>query len=350
MIIAEPKKSFSLSANAREFRITARPGSDITGELSKLFKEACQCVDKSTVLIPKGEFKLGEIEMMGPCKAPIIFVLQGTVRADGNVNGKDFWVAFRRITNFRLNGGGIFDGEDAKNFHINVIGAKNLTFEDIRIVAPDESPNTDGIHVGRSDGIKIINTNIKTGDDCISVGDGMKNLLVERVTCGPGHGISIGSLGLYGHEEDVTGVKVVNCTLRNTDNGVRIKTWPSAACSTTASGIHFENIILQNVSNPILIDQEYCPWNRCNKNKPSSIKLVDIKFKNIKGSSGNKDAVKLLCSKGFPCKNVEIGDIDITYNGKDGPATFQCSNVSPKLVGKQCPKACSSPVTKLPGH
>ncbi|CAF2144027.1 unnamed protein product [Brassica napus] len=203
----------ALSANAREFRITARPGSDITGELSKLFKEACQCVDKSTVLIPKGEFKLGEIEMMGPCKAPIIFVLQGTVRADGNVNGKDFWVAFRRITNFRLNGGGIFDGEgnaswrannchktsltqckrlpisirfdyitdgkvrditslDAKNFHINVIGAKNLTFEDIRIVAPEESPNTDGIHVGRSDGIKIINTNIKTGDDCISVGDG----------------------------------------------------------------------------------------------------------------------------------------------------------------------------------
>ncbi|KAJ4912492.1 Pectin lyase-like superfamily protein [Raphanus sativus] len=108
--------------------------------------------------------------------------------------------------------------------------------------------------------------------------------------------------------------------------------------------------MLHNVSNPILIDQEYCPWNRCNKNKPSTIKLVDIKFKNIRGTSGNKDAVKLLCSKAFPCKNVEIGDIDIKYTGKDGPATFQCCNISPKLVGKQCPKACSSPLTKAPGH
>ncbi|CAN7025602.1 unnamed protein product [Brassica rapa subsp. trilocularis] len=380
-----------LSANAKDFTITAPPGSDITSLLLKTFNEACQFPTRSSVLIPKGEYKLRQIEMMGPCKAPIRITLQGTVKADGNVNGNDYWVAFRRINGFKLNGGGIFDGEgnaawrannchkmaltqckklpisirfdfvtdakirgitslDSKNFHINVLGARNMTLEEITIIAPEESPNTDGIHVGRSVGVQIINSNIKTGDDCISIGDGTRDLLVERVTCGPGHGISIGSLGLYVKEEDVTGIRVVNSTLINTDNGVRIKTWPSAACSTTASGIHFENIILKNVTNPILIDQEYCPWNRCNKNKPSTIKLVDISFKHIRGTSGNKDAVKLLCSKGFPCKNVQIGDIDIKYTGADGPATFQCSNVSPTLMGTQVPKACSSPVTKLPGQ
>jgi len=80
-----------------------------------------------------------------------------------------------------------------------------------------------------------------------------------------------------------------------------------------------------------------------NYQKPSTIKLVDISFKNIRGTSGNKDAVKLLCSKGYPCENVQVGDINIQYTGADGPATFMCSNVRPKLVGTQFPKACNTP-------
>nr|AAO63309.1 At3g07830 [Arabidopsis thaliana]BAC42591.1 putative polygalacturonase [Arabidopsis thaliana] len=218
-----------------------------------------------------------------------------------------------------------------------------MTFDNVKIMAPAESPNTDGIHLGRSVGVSIINSRISTGDDCVSVGDGMVNLLVKNVVCGPGHGISVGSLGRYGHEQDVSGIRVINCTLQETDNGLRIKTWPSAACSTTASNIHFENIILRNVSNPILIDQEYCPWNQCNKQKSSSIKLANISFRRIRGTSGNKDAVKLLCSKGYPCENVQVGDINIQYTGADGPATFMCSNVRPKLVGTQFPKACNTP-------
>lgn len=83
--------------------------------------------------------------------------------------------------------------------------------------------------------------------------------------------------------------------------------------------------------------------------KPSTIKLVDITFRNIRGTSGNKDAVKLLCSKGHPCENVEIGDINIDYTGPDGPPTFECTNVTPKLVGTQNPKACVGPVVKAPG-
>lgn len=79
--------------------------------LLKTFNEACQFPTKSSVLIPKGEYKLRQIEMMGPCKAPIRITLQGTVKADGNVNGNDYWVAFRRINGFKLNGGGVFDGE-----------------------------------------------------------------------------------------------------------------------------------------------------------------------------------------------------------------------------------------------
>lgn len=154
---------------------------------------------------------------------------------------------------------------NSKNFHVNIIGCERLTFQHFIVTAPGNSTNTDGIHIGRSIGVNITDANIKTGDDCISIGDGTKQLTITNVTCGSGHGISIGSLGKYQKEDPVSGINISNCTLSDTSNGVRIKTWPNSPSPGTASDIHFENIIMNNVGNPILIDQEYCPWNLCNK-------------------------------------------------------------------------------------
>ena len=71
-------------------------------------------------MITKGEFKLGEIEMTGPCKAPVEINLQGTLKADGKaIQGKERWVVFLRINGFKLNGGGIFDGEGNAAWRVN---------------------------------------------------------------------------------------------------------------------------------------------------------------------------------------------------------------------------------------
>jgi galacturan 1,4-alpha-galacturonidase len=115
----------------------------------------------------------------------------------------------------------------------------------------------------------VINSKISTGDDCVSLGDGSQDILIQGVNCGPGHGISIGSLGKYQNEQPVSGVKVIGCTLTNTETGVRIKTWPDSYPG-SASDIHFENIIMENVDTPILIDQEYCPWNQCKSQVPTT--------------------------------------------------------------------------------
>ena len=152
---------------------------------------------------------------------------------------------------------------NSKQFHINVLGGKNLSFHGVSIIAPADSRNTDGIHIGRSNGVNIANSNIQTDDDCISIGDGSQQITITNVKCGPGHGISIGSLGKFQKEEPVVGVTVRDCTLTNTDNGVRIKTWP-ASYPNSASDIHFDNINMVNVSHPIIIDHVYCPWNECN--------------------------------------------------------------------------------------
>lgn len=48
--------------------------------------------------------------------------------------------------------------------------------------------------------------------------------------------------------------------------GLRIKTWPTTPITyDLVSNLHFENIIMDNVSNPVIIDQEYCSWNQCSK-------------------------------------------------------------------------------------
>lgn len=101
---------------------------------------------------------------------------------------------------------------DNKQFQMYLLGCKNLTFYNVGISAPEVSINTDGIHIGRSSGFNITNSTVETGDDCVSIGDGSEQINIQRVTCGPGYGISVGSLGKCPNEEPVVGISVKNCT------------------------------------------------------------------------------------------------------------------------------------------
>jgi galacturan 1,4-alpha-galacturonidase len=53
----------------------------------------------------------------------------------------------------------------------------------------------------------------------------------------------------------VRGITVKNCTLNNTDNGIRIKTYGGSPPS-QASGILFQDRVKKK-KNPVIIDQSY---------------------------------------------------------------------------------------------
>ncbi|KAM3753714.1 hypothetical protein ACB098_03G112800 [Castanea mollissima] len=341
-------KNLSIVTISLQLLLASTSAGQVFDALTKAWKATCT-IARSKVVISAGSYKLGVVTLLGPCKGAIEFNLQGTLQAPSDLasfNGKDFWVSFERIDSLT-----VFDfvtnsivrdiqSKDSKFFHMNVMGCKNLQIQDVTITAPGDSPNTDGIHIGRSSKITISNAKIGTGDDCISIGDRAQDVTANQVTYGPGHGISVGSIGRYQNEQPVSGNRVIGGTLSSTQNGVRIKTWLSSPPG-SASDMHFKNIIKNNVANPILIDQGYCPNNQCSNKSPSKVKLSNVSFKNIRGTSSTKEAVKLICSKSVPCQQVAVADIDLVYKGARGSATSTCVNVKPTVSGKQNPPACT---------
>ncbi|XP_068642021.1 exopolygalacturonase-like [Aristolochia californica] len=367
--------------NVKNFGAIPGGKTDCSKALMNAWKAACEWEGTSRVIIPEGTFLVGPVVLKGPCKSPMVLQVKGMVKApDLNKFTSDGWIDFQYIDGLMITGGGKFDGQgarawphnkcsngqkcqplptslrfsfvtnatvrgissiDSKFFHMMIFASKNVKLQALKISAPADSPNTDGIHIALSSDIRISRSVIGTGDDCVSIGPGNSNIYISNVFCGPGHGISVGSLGRDPNEGDVVGLTVKNCTFTNTDNGIRIKTWPSSPAHSSATNFTFEDLVMKNVRNPIVIDQQYCPYSSCDLKSPSRVKISNVVFENIRGSSASKVAVNLLCSKGVPCQNVKLSDIDLDYFGREGDSSVStCSNVEGISSGYQVPPSC----------
>lgn len=152
---------------------------------------------------------------------------------------------------------------NSQNAHMSLFGYVNLNMFNLRLSAPGDSPNIDGIKIGSSEEIKISKTRIGTSDDCVAILSGSKKINISQVHCGPGHEISVGSMGGEGSViESVVGVTVKDCTFNGTSDGTIIKTWASSTTG-VASNFIYENIRMMNVGNPIIINQGYSPYPPC---------------------------------------------------------------------------------------
>lgn len=99
-----------------------------------------------------------------------------------------FWQSlnFEWCSNVVVNG---LKSVNSQTMHIAVSHSTNVKLQNVKINAPSGSPNTDGIHIASSRGVTVTGSTIKTGDDCISIGPGSMNLWIDKIGCGPGHGI-----------------------------------------------------------------------------------------------------------------------------------------------------------------
>uniref|UniRef100_A0A5B7C232 Endo-polygalacturonase n=1 Tax=Davidia involucrata TaxID=16924 RepID=A0A5B7C232_DAVIN len=209
--------------------------------------------------------------------------------------------------------------------HISISGCNGVTISNLHISAPQDSPNTDGIDISFSSHVNIHDCVIGTGDDCVALDNGSSIINITGVACGPGHGISVGSLGENGSHETVEEVLVQGCSFNGTENGARIKTWPGG--SGYARHITFENITLIDVQNPIIIDQHYCNGeDHCRNDQGSAIKVSDVTYRLVQGSSASKKAIDLDCSKRVACTNIVMDQINITSAVPGAQIFASCNN------------------------
>ncbi|XP_020274586.1 polygalacturonase At1g48100-like [Asparagus officinalis] len=347
--------------NVRSFGAVGDGVSDDTEAFKSAWDSACQ-VGSAVVLVQKGySFMINSTIFAGPCQNGVIFQVDGIVMPpDGpdywpSNNSKRQWLVFYRADGMSMQGSGLIDGRGEKwwnlpckphrgingtklpgpcdspvalrffmssnisvhglkiqnspQFHFRFDNCRNVTVDSISISSPALSPNTDGIHVENTQNVGIYNSVISNGDDCISIGSGSMHVDIRNVTCGPGHGISIGSLGKANTRACVTNITVHNAIIKHSDNGVRIKTWQGGSGS--VSSITFDNIRMDTVRNPIMIDQYYCLSKPC-RNQSANIFISDISYSNIKGTYDVRSPpIHLGCSDSVPCTNVTLTEVEL---------------------------------------
>ncbi|CAM8956684.1 unnamed protein product [Rhodiola kirilowii] len=357
----------------------AKPGCtvDSTAAFVTAWNLACGSSDPATLYVPSGRFLLKSINFRGPCKNnQLIVKIDGTLVAPSDykvIGTNSNWIIFQLVDGLTINGGTL-DGQgsalwackasskscpdgvtsmefsNSKNivingltslnsqmFHIVIYGSQNVKLQGVKVNAAGNSPNTDGIHVQASTGVTILGAKIQTGDDCVSIGPGSSNLWIEDVACGPGHGISIGSLGREVVEVGVQNVTVKTATFTASQNGVRIKSWGRPSNS-FVKNVLFQHITMNNVQNPIIIDQEYCPGEQGCPGKASGVKISDVTYQDIHGTSAKQVAVKLDCSSQNPCSNIKLQDVKLTF--KNQAAAASCSHAGGSVSGVVQPSGC----------
>lgn len=202
--------------------------------------------------------------------------ITGQGRIDGNASNQNWWenakvlrIAWRprliflnHCTNIIIQGITVCN---SPAWNIHPYFCTNLRFLDLRILNPKDSPNTDGLDPESCKNVEIVGVYFSLGDDCIAIKSGKiymgskykqpsENLMIRQCCMRDGHGsITIGS-------EMAGGVKnlvVRECLFINTDRGLRIKTRRGRGKDAIIDGILFENIKMDHVMTPIVINCFY---------------------------------------------------------------------------------------------
>ncbi|KAI3795964.1 hypothetical protein L1987_38625 [Smallanthus sonchifolius] len=329
--------------NILSFGAKANGVSDDSKKLVAAWKLACK-VGGGILQIPSDhKFLIKPVTLQGPCKAHVVLQIDGTLLAPSKRSKSNLyqWINFKWVHNITIQGSGTIDGQgynwwESKNaldikptalrfyasedilvrditiknspqVHLKFDNSRGVKVENITVLAPGNSPNTDGIHLQNTRDVEILHSNIGTGDDCISVQTGCSNVHIHHISCGPGHGISIGGLGKDKTIACVSDVVVENSNIQNTLYGTRIKTWQGGIG--LVKNITFSNIQVANVNFPIVINQYYCDKSFCN-NQTGSIAIKEVKFDRISGSYSTQP-IHLACSNDIPCTEIDLSDIQL---------------------------------------
>ena len=268
---------------------------------------------------------------------------------DGNAQNGDWWVDVRtkRIAwrprgvflnhckNITLQGVTV---TNTPSWNLHPYFSENLKFIDLSIINPKNSPNTDGCDPESCNNVDILGVNFSVGDDCIAIKSGKiymgrkykkpsQNFNIRNCSMNFGHGAIVLGSEMSGGIKDIT---VSQCLFNQTDRGLRIKTRRGRGKDAIIDGIVFENIQMDDVLTPLVINMFYfCDPDGHTEYVYSKEKLpVDertpylgrFEFKNIDCKNVNVAAGTFFGLPEQPIKSILVENVKFHYsnNPKEG--------------------------------
>jgi polygalacturonase len=226
---------------------------------------------------PMTMFHLPDLQPLVSAVNASNIAIEGEGTIDGN--GESWWQEARAIRDHGVLGSGhprpkliIFD--HCKNVRVEGVTIENspmwqlvpyytdgMVIRNVRILAPQHSPNTDAIDPFSSSNIVIDHVYSDVGDDNVAIKSGpinspgpddpSRNITITDCTFMHGHGLSIGSEIAGG----VQNVRAERISFEGTDNGIRVKA--NRDRGHDVGNLVFRDITMKDVRNAIIISEYY---------------------------------------------------------------------------------------------
>ncbi len=228
---------------------------------------------------------------------------------------------------------------NSPSWNLHPYFSDNLTFLDISVTAPANSPNTDGFDPESCQNVLLLGAHFSLGDDCIALKAGKiymgckhkrpcKHVRISHCLMENGHGgMTVGSEMAGG----VCDVEVSDCLMRNTDRGLRIKTRRGRGKDAIIDGIVFRNVCMESVSAPFTVNcLYYCdpdghtPWVQSRQPEPvddTTPYVGSITFQNVTATGCGACAGYLLGLPEQPVERLTLENVAFTFNPSAKPMT-----------------------------
>jgi len=208
---------------------------------------------------------------------------------------------------------------DSPSWTIHPVYCENVTVDNVKITAPFESPNTDGVNPDSCKNVRISNCLIDTGDDCITLKSGYNQdgrrvgIPCENITitncifASKWGGVVIGS-EMSG---DVRNVTVSNCIFDGTSYGLRFKT--SRGRGGIVENIRVSNIVMRNIKGIALGITGFYDRDQTESIPPVTVATPTIRnifWRDISIIGANKAAV-ISGLPEMPFENINLSDIHV---------------------------------------
>jgi polygalacturonase len=301
-------------------------------------------IDKGTTLLGSSdhadyptitEFRAPGTQSLVSAKNAENIAITGSGTIDGN--GESWWAEARKTHNAGVVGEVTFRPRLVVFDHCKHVKIEGVTIQNspswqvvpyytddtvirnVRILAPQHSPNTDAIDPFSSSNMVIDHVYADVGDDNIAIKSGIinspgpdepsKNIIITDCEFMHGHGLSIGS-EIAGGANNIHAERI---HFKGTDQGIRIKA--NRDRGNQVFDISFKDITMEDVKNPILISEYYPKALPEGEVAAAPITRLtpffhDISIENVKAvKSGNAGIIVGLPES--PVKNLMLKDINI---------------------------------------